>query len=117
MIRLARQDRSKPIKLKAESLPKRDVVQFNWKGYDETIASIKNLFAEAYDSISEYSENKIQFAIFSHIRDSDFAVFAETHETDQFEFVRERKSIQINTRPSELEAMDEQEEELFNFDE
>ena len=117
IIRLARQDRSKPIKLKAESLPKRDVVQFNWKGQYETISSIKNLFNEAYDSISEYSENKVQFAIFSHIRDSDFAVFAETHETNQFEFVRESKSVEINSRPSKLEARKEQEEELFNFDE
>ena len=51
IVRWARQDRSKAYKLKANDLPQRDVLQFQWIKYELTQHAIRDNMRKAYDLV------------------------------------------------------------------
>ena len=65
-IRLAVQNRSKVRKLEADAIPIRDVLQFQWKSFEETQIAIRNQLQTAYDLINSGIKNDQQSAIFHH---------------------------------------------------
>ena len=80
MIRLSRQDRSKPIKLRKEDLPERDVIQIQWKNNDMTEFAIRVALQKGFEAIKSGNKNEIQSAIFVHIRENDFAILPSNNE-------------------------------------
>jgi len=72
-IRLVMIDRSKPYKLKPEDLPKREVLQFQWKSFVETRAIFRKEYKEAYDKYitGEFSSKVIKF---NHLERNIFLV-------------------------------------------
>jgi hypothetical protein len=116
IVRLARQDRSKPIKLEKNALPKRDVIQFNWKGKQETIQSIRTLFANSYIAAENGFKNRSEYAIFTHVRDSYFAVFSRKKgqvQSDLSSMKPEKNSSFVEGNINEDYGF---EDELFNLD-
>ena len=76
MIRWARLDRSNPNKLKKEDLPKRDIIQFGWKGCEETISAIRFILQDAFQTVISGGKNQSHSAIFVHRRNDEFDVFS-----------------------------------------
>ncbi len=74
IIRLVRIDRSRPYKLKAGDLPKREVVQFVWKNFELTQWAISRCFDEAFEQVSRGEPNSSQRAIFRYLGDGVFEV-------------------------------------------
>jgi hypothetical protein len=74
IIRLVRIDRSRPYKLKAGDLPKREVVQFVWKNFELTQWAIKKGFNEAFKQVSMGEPNTSQKAIFRYLGEGVFEV-------------------------------------------
>tara|TARA_Y100000591_G_C21842083_1_gene706288 strand:+ start:263 stop:751 length:489 start_codon:yes stop_codon:yes gene_type:complete len=65
-IRLAVQNRTKVRKLEADSLPTRDVLQFQWKSFEETQIAIRNQLQTAYDLVNSGMKNDHQSVTFHH---------------------------------------------------
>ena len=77
IVRWARIDRSRPYKLKPEDLPSRDVVQFDWRSYDITQAAIRIVLQQAFEQVSSGKKNTVQSALFVHVRDDVFCLYAQ----------------------------------------
>ena len=75
IVRWARLDRRNPSKLKKEDLPKRDIIQFGWKGNEITISAIRIALQDAFAKVSNGSKNKVQSAIFVHTKDDEFCIY------------------------------------------
>ena len=75
VVRWARLDRRNPRKLKKEDLPKRDVIQFGWKGNEITISAIRIALQDAFSAVINGSKNKIQSAIFVHTKENEFCIY------------------------------------------
>lgn len=73
-VRWARIDRSRPRKLKAEDLPKRDVVQFQWKHEELTASSIRIKFQQSFRHIQTHSKQSLETAIFTHLCRNQFII-------------------------------------------
>ena len=71
-VRWVRMDRRRPNKLEKHKLPKRDTIQFQWKGKDLTISAIRILFQKTYNENEYVTNYTSQTAIFSHLRDHQF---------------------------------------------
>ena len=70
-VRLVFIDRSKPYKLKPEDLPKRQVLQFQWKSFTET----RDIFREKYREIYEkytIGKSSSHFIKFNHLERNIF---------------------------------------------
>tara|TARA_B100000579_G_C22386572_1_gene645269 strand:- start:74 stop:517 length:444 start_codon:yes stop_codon:yes gene_type:complete len=76
-VRWIRIDRSRPHKLKPEDLPKRDVVQFEWKSFDITQAAVRIALQGAFERISSGQKNSVQSALFVHIREDVFCLYPQ----------------------------------------
>ncbi len=74
IIRLVRINRSRPYKLEADALPKREVVQIAWKSFELTQAAIRIAFSEAFNRVSKGDNTASQKAIFAYLRDGIFEV-------------------------------------------
>ena len=72
IVRMARMNRKKPYKLRPHDLPKREVVQFDWRSSEETISSIMDLLPKAYALVSSDSKNDSQDAQFTYLGKSSF---------------------------------------------
>lgn len=66
-IRLIDQNRSKTQKYLPEELPKRIVLNFNWKPYEETKDAIREYFEDSFKALSSGQKNSIEGARFTHI--------------------------------------------------
>ena len=73
-VRWARMDRRRPNKLEKHELPKRDTIQFQWKGKDLTISAIRILFQKTYNEIEYVTNHSSQTAIFTHLREHQFII-------------------------------------------
>ena len=73
-VRWARIDRSRPRKLKPHDLPKRDVVQFQWKGEELTASSIRIMFQQSFRQVKSQSKQSSETAIFTHLSNNQFIV-------------------------------------------
>ena len=73
-VRWARIDRSRPRKLEPQDLPKRDVVQFQWKNEELTASALRIIFQQSYTYIQFYSRQPTEAATFSHLRENKFLV-------------------------------------------
>lgn len=71
-IRLVIQNRSRTRKLDADALPSRDVLQFQWKSFEETQIAIRNQLLKSYELISDGLKNDLQSIIFHHAFSSNF---------------------------------------------
>ena len=71
-IRLARMNRSRVHKLKPEDLPKRQILQFEWKKYEQTQFAIRNNSREAYALIKSNQKNEKYKIKFNHLEDNVF---------------------------------------------
>ena len=72
-VRLVFIDRSKPYKLKPDDLPKRQVLQFQWKSFIETRDIFRKEYSEIYEKyITGQSSGK--FIKFSHLERNIFFV-------------------------------------------
>ena len=74
IVRRARMNRKKPYKLRPDDLPKREVVQFDWRFSKETISAVKDLLPKAYTDVSRGSRNTSQDALFTYKGNSSFKV-------------------------------------------
>ena len=74
MVRWARMDRRRPNKLDKHDLPKRDTIQFQWKGQDATIFSMRVAFQDAFTDVEINSKQSRVTAVFNHLRDNIFVV-------------------------------------------
>ena len=74
IVRWARLDRRSPNKLEKEDLPKRDIIQFQWKGNEITISAIRIALQESFELVSNGSKNMVQSAIFVHNKDDEFCI-------------------------------------------
>ena len=72
-IRLVIIDRSKPYKLKPEDLPKRQVLQFQWKSFAETRDIFRKEYRETYEKYLT-GQSSGQFIKFSHLERNIFLV-------------------------------------------
>lgn len=73
-VRWVRIDRSKPYKLGADELPKRDVIQFQWAKEGLTQAAMRVHLPEAFD-LARSGENNDNFhATFHHLGDTSFLI-------------------------------------------
>jgi len=77
IVRWARLNRSRPIKLKPQDLPVRDVIQFDWRSFEITQAAIRIALQQAFEQVSSGKKNTSQSALFVHIRDDDFCLYAQ----------------------------------------
>tara|TARA_B100000700_G_C14966506_1_gene819111 strand:- start:840 stop:1301 length:462 start_codon:yes stop_codon:yes gene_type:complete len=76
IIRLVRINRSRPYKLKAEDLPKREVIQIVWKNFELTQSAIRVAFSEAFEQVSKGEAVTSQKAIFTYVGDGIFEVIS-----------------------------------------
>lgn len=74
IVRWARLDRRKPTKLGKEDLPKRDIIQFQWKGNLLTISAVRVLLQESYLWSSMQSGTLGESVTFVHKFDNIFIV-------------------------------------------
>ena len=79
IVRWARLDRRNPTKLNKEDLPKRDIIQFSWKGNEITISAIRIALQDAFSAVINGSKNKIQSAIFVHTKENEFCIYSNQH--------------------------------------
>lgn len=73
-VRWARMDRRRPNKLNKHDLPKRDIIQFQWKGNDLTASAIRIVFQNAYANVVKNAKQASEIAIFTHLRGNQFIV-------------------------------------------
>jgi len=73
-VRWARMDRRRPNKLEKQDLPKRDTIQFQWKGNELTASAIQIVFQNAYVDVEKNSKQISEIAIFTHLRKQQFIV-------------------------------------------
>ena len=73
-VRWARMDRRRPNKLEKHELPKRDTIQFQWKGSGLTVSAIRVVFQNAYSDVEKNSRQSSEIAIFTHLRGHQFIV-------------------------------------------
>jgi len=72
MVRWVRMDRRRPNKLEEQELPKRDTIQFQWKGNNLTASAIRIVFQNAYSDVEKNSKQSSEIAIFAHLRGHQF---------------------------------------------
>ena len=72
-IRLVRMDRRRPRVLQEGDLPQREVLQFQWKSFEDTQFEIREQLQVAYDSIVS-GNNDRQCVIFHHAGSSAFII-------------------------------------------
>ena len=72
-LRLVMIDRSKPYKLKPEDLPKRQVLQFQWKNFVETRVIFRKEYKEIYEKyVTGQSSTKV--IKFNHLEKNIFLI-------------------------------------------
>ena len=74
IVRWARLDRRKPTKLEKGDLPKRDIIQFQWKGNLMTVSAMRILLQESYLWRKSQSGTLGESVIFIHKFDNVFIV-------------------------------------------
>ena len=74
IVRWARIDRSRPAKLKKEDLPERDVIQFQWKGNEMTIAAMRVALQEIYEIVKSGHRNTEYPVKFIHLNENQFII-------------------------------------------
>jgi len=73
-VRWARMDRRRPNKLEKHELPKRDTIQFQWKGNTLTVSAVRIVFQNAYSDVEKNSRQPSEVAICTHLRGHQFIV-------------------------------------------
>ncbi len=73
-IRLIDQNRSNTQVYLPEELPKRIVLNFNWKSYGETVDAIREYFEGSFNALSSGQKNLIEGARFTHIGGESFRI-------------------------------------------
>ena len=71
-IRFVRMNRSKPNKLSKSALPKRDVIQFQWKNSEDTQVMFRRRVPNAFELIMNGEKNPRFSVIFHHVGGSKF---------------------------------------------
>ena len=71
-VRLVCIDRSRVYKLKPESLPKREVIQFQWKRFKSTQKAIINNSQDIYELVKNTKKNNSYKIKFNHLEDNVF---------------------------------------------
>lgn len=75
IVRWARQDRSNPSKLAKHELPKRDLIQFQWKSNEMTVSALRIALQQSFECVLSGKKNKIETAMFVHTMENEFCVF------------------------------------------
>lgn len=73
-IRWVRINRSKPYRLKAEELPERDVIQFQWRKFENTQYAMRENLQAAFDLILSDEDNDQYSVTFHHAGDFSFVI-------------------------------------------